>query len=207
MISGQSLRRCVSELRSASAVLFIFSSRMRHTRYWRDWSSGVCSSDLAAGGPRPLSAALARAGLLLVSVCVAAFAVPSLALADDSVPTDWHRAAGLEALLHAPPPENPATICLIDTGVTPTPDLNITARYAYDGGTLDDVRAGPDSPGHGTVVAHFAAAAVNGWGGAGAFPHARISDRKSTRLNSSHANISYAVFCLQKKNTTTLFCF
>src|SRR3712207_8696066 len=28
-------------------------------------------------------------------------------------------------------------------------------------------------------------------------PHAR--DRKSTRLNSSHANISYAVFCLKKK--------
>src|SRR3712207_8619516 len=27
-------------------------------------------------------------------------------------------------------------------------------------------------------------------------------DRKSTRLNSSHANISYAVFCLKKKNTS-----
>src|SRR3712207_8024352 len=27
-----------------------------------------------------------------------------------------------------------------------------------------------------------------------------LKDRKSTRLNSSHANISYAVFCLQKKN-------
>src|SRR3712207_7210069 len=27
-------------------------------------------------------------------------------------------------------------------------------------------------------------------------------DRKSTRLNSSHANISYAVFCLKKKKTT-----
>src|SRR5258707_10966623 len=27
-------------------------------------------------------------------------------------------------------------------------------------------------------------------------------DRKSTRLNSSHANISYAVFCLKKKNNT-----
>src|SRR3712207_7477185 len=26
------------------------------------------------------------------------------------------------------------------------------------------------------------------------------ADRKSTRLNSSHANISYAVFCLKKKN-------
>src|SRR5258707_8047476 len=27
----------------------------------------------------------------------------------------------------------------------------------------------------------------------------RMADRKSTRLNSSHANISYAVFCLKKK--------
>src|SRR3712207_8540487 len=32
----------------------------------------------------------------------------------------------------------------------------------------------------------------------------RKEDRKSTRLNSSHANISYAVFCLKKKNTSTL---
>src|SRR3712207_8556953 len=30
----------------------------------------------------------------------------------------------------------------------------------------------------------------------------RLGDRKSTRLNSSHANISYAVFCLKKKNKT-----
>src|SRR3712207_7750450 len=29
-------------------------------------------------------------------------------------------------------------------------------------------------------------------------------DRKSTRLNSSHANISYAVFCLKKKKQNTL---
>src|SRR5258707_2552620 len=28
------------------------------------------------------------------------------------------------------------------------------------------------------------------------------TDRKSTRLNSSHANISYAVFCLKKKNSS-----
>src|SRR3712207_6984042 len=31
----------------------------------------------------------------------------------------------------------------------------------------------------------------------------RCPDRKSTRLNSSHANISYAVFCLKKKSSTT----
>src|SRR3712207_8848871 len=36
----------------------------------------------------------------------------------------------------------------------------------------------------------------------GVLPHVRLvqADRKSTRLNSSHANISYAVFCLKKKN-------
>src|SRR2546430_17235485 len=37
-----------------------------------------------------------------------------------------------------------------------------------------------------------AAGEVTGWG-----------DRKSTRLNSSHSQISYAVFCLKKKTTTT----
>src|SRR3712207_7584605 len=30
------------------------------------------------------------------------------------------------------------------------------------------------------------------------------ADRKSTRLNSSHANISYAVFCLKKKTSNSL---
>src|SRR3712207_7020662 len=30
-----------------------------------------------------------------------------------------------------------------------------------------------------------------------------LQDRKSTRLNSSHANISYAVFCLKKKKKNT----
>src|SRR3712207_8302366 len=32
-------------------------------------------------------------------------------------------------------------------------------------------------------------------------------DRKSTRLNSSHANISYAVFCLKKKDNSTYLYF
>src|SRR5581483_12196097 len=30
-------------------IFFFFSSRRRHTRYWRDWSSDVCSSDLFTG--------------------------------------------------------------------------------------------------------------------------------------------------------------
>src|SRR5690606_40260627 len=32
---------------------FFFSSRRRHTRFSRDWSSDVCSSDLASTDPRP----------------------------------------------------------------------------------------------------------------------------------------------------------
>src|SRR3712207_6893710 len=35
-------------------------------------------------------------------------------------------------------------------------------------------------------------------------PRDRGEDRKSTRLNSSHANISYAVFCLKKKKHNLL---
>src|SRR3712207_7702004 len=43
-------------------------------------------------------------------------------------------------------------------------------------------QVGHDAGGHGAVVRQVVA-----------------GDRKSTRLNSSHANISYAVFCLKKK--------
>src|SRR5690554_7361599 len=42
-------------------------------------------------------------------------------------------------------------------------------------------------------------AAWNGVGGNG------LTDRKSTRLNSSHVRISYAVFCLKKKKNNTAF--
>src|SRR3712207_8023302 len=35
----------------------------------------------------------------------------------------------------------------------------------------------------------------------------KYKDRKSTRLNSSHANISYAVFCLKKKKLKSFFRF
>src|SRR3712207_8610335 len=35
-----------------------------------------------------------------------------------------------------------------------------------------------------------------------AVPLPAVQDRKSTRLNSSHANISYAVFCLKKKRSS-----
>src|SRR3712207_7738936 len=41
--------------------------------------------------------------------------------------------------------------------------------------------------------------AVRDLAGGEGFEPVEVRDRKSTRLNSSHANISYAVFCLKKK--------
>src|SRR3712207_7057136 len=47
-------------------LLFFFSSRRRHTRYWRDWSSDVCSSDLPnrAGNSRQLPGSKERSAYL-----------------------------------------------------------------------------------------------------------------------------------------------
>src|SRR3712207_7704416 len=58
---------------------------------------------------------------------------------------------------------------------------------------VDDGLGGLEDPVRQPVVAHE-------------LPHVphRVEDRKSTRLNSSHANISYAVFCLKKKQKHTL---
>src|SRR3712207_7535187 len=47
--------------------VFFFSSRRRHTRYWRDWSSDVCSSDLGAAiaGPYPVALLIVVIGMSL----------------------------------------------------------------------------------------------------------------------------------------------
>src|SRR3712207_2245628 len=57
-------------------VFFFFSSRRRHTRYWRDWSSDVCSSDLLGG----LAARMPWAGGLLALGALAAMGLPGLAV-------------------------------------------------------------------------------------------------------------------------------
>src|SRR3712207_7700344 len=63
--------------------------------------------------------------------------------------------------------------------------------------TLAELGLAVASPDDGSPASLFA-----GPGGdpkTGRFEFAITEDRKSTRLNSSHANISYAVFCLKKK--------
>src|SRR3712207_8862696 len=57
-----------------------------------------------------------------------------------------------------------------------------------EGNLIDTIKANVEK------IAHIQIADVPG-------RHEPGTDRKSTRLNSSHANISYAVFCLKKKKT------
>src|SRR3712207_7238639 len=60
---------------------------------------------------------------------------------------------------------------------------------------LDVAVRSPDGRGHGAHDARPEAVEVASDGD----ERLEAQDRKSTRLNSSHANISYAVFCLKKK--------
>src|SRR3712207_8995546 len=114
--------------------MFFFSNRRRHTRYWRDWSSDVCSSDLSFQKNHGLSAdgmvgANTKAKLSSSNICQSS--------------SNSYKSNELQKFIN---------IAETQLGITETGN-NIT----------------------------------------------KYGDRKSTRLNSSHANISYAVFCLKKK--------
>src|SRR3712207_7873288 len=63
--------------------------------------------------------------------------------------------------------------------------LNEVTPYAF-GRSVDNGGSGSSAPD--TAVGGF---------------HGIVADRKSTRLNSRHANISYAVFCLKKKRPSS----
>src|SRR5438045_5305508 len=94
-----------------------------------------------------------------------------------------------------------------DPPTSPTYTLSL-----HDALPIYGVAVAPDAQ---SVAAHgmlFPARGVNGGAELGQQPLAghlqeieagRARDRKSTRLNSSHLGISYAVFCLKKKNKTT----
>ncbi|HVL94410.1 MAG TPA: S8/S53 family peptidase, partial [Solirubrobacteraceae bacterium] len=120
---------------------------------------------------------LSRARLLLALLSFTALAGGDPARADDSVPTEWQRLSRVEPLLTAPEPDNPVAVCVIDSGVNLTPDLQpvVISRTAYDGGDPGDTYPQPNGmTGHGTYVASFIAGQVNGWGSSGTWPRARI---------------------------------
>src|SRR3989442_8977869 len=79
-------------------------------------------------------------------------------------------------------------------------ELLDVARVALHAGGVDAERldARASEPGH--LVAHGGELAVSARGVVSGIEQ----DRKSTRLNSSHVRISYAVFCLKKKKIKTI---
>src|SRR5256885_7449939 len=80
--------------------------------------------------------------------------------------------------------------CTVTSFASPGTEDRCTVVLAYhiDRGEIDGVDVGGHSV---AVVADAPAKMMDGnW---------RVGDRKSTRLNSSHLVISYAVFCLKKK--------
>src|SRR3712207_4086744 len=155
-------RQCTRRCRLVS----FFSSRRRHTRYWRDWSSDVCSSDLSYR-----------------DILEFFFQIHD--------PTTKDRQGN-------------------DVGSDYRSEIFYTSEEQRQ--VAADVIADVDASGlwPGTVVTEVSEAVPfwvaeaqhqdylqrypNGYNCH--FP--RPGDRKSTRLNSSHANISYAVFCLKK---------
>src|SRR3989442_7163693 len=78
-----------------------------------------------------------------------------------------------------------------------------TTLFRSGGGPLSEgaqpVTPGPPAPA-GALYPPLAGGDRPGWGGYSA----PAGDRKSTRLNSSHVRISYAVFCLKKKKNCDL---
>src|SRR5690625_7021466 len=119
-------------------MTFFFSSRRRHTRWPRDWSSDVCSSDLGIENGH----------------------------GDGS----WleHR------------PDYPEVVLERTTAVDHRSFLNIQRSGLDEARKHEHRQTGTE-----TEVEH----------------HDADRDRKSTRLNSSHVAISYAVFCLTEKKS------
>src|SRR5687768_17662094 len=89
------------------------------------------------------------------------------------------------------------------------PYTTLFRSYMPGGGTVEWVTEdaamftkSPDRHMGGTpnIVGAVAFAAATEWLASLGMEEVRDQDRKSTRLNSSHGYISYAVFCLKKKN-------
>src|SRR3712207_7101217 len=160
---------------SGLAVIFFFSSRRRHTRYWRDWSSDVCSSDLEAVITVPAYFEDAQRQATKDAGRIAGLDVKRII----NEPTAAALAYGLDK-------EQDQTILVFDLGGG-TFDVSILEL----GDGVFEVKA---TSGNNHLGGDDFDAKIVEW----MVSEFKKRDRKSTRLNSSHANISYAVFCLKK---------
>src|SRR5207302_6297825 len=99
-------------------------------------------------------------------------------------------------LLILPPPPHSSLFPYTTLFRSPTSVFNISARL----GPSQSSEGSPEVLRKGRIASETAGAAGPGLAtGPKIFPRKTTTDRKSTRLNSSHVKISYAVFCLKKK--------
>src|SRR5690606_39934041 len=131
--------------------------RRRHTRFSRDWSSDVCSSDLQ---PAPNG----QCHLVVVQRTVVTHHI-----VDDGAGFVQRRLGGLHLRVSLGNFRMVVQLDQIQDRGAGLPCCEFDGKHVIDVG--DDV-----------------------------VEHLPQLDRKSTRLNSSHVKISYAVFCLKKKN-------
>ena len=161
-----------TEWRNIEGCIFFFSSRRRHTRYWRDWSSDVCSSDLVQYAyPHPVNTTETGDkhrlnGPLGTYIRSSQFSYLHTVQSAHSHPLNTTE-TGDKYRLHGP----------LDSYIGFS-QVSSVIFIQYNLHTL--IRLTLQKP---EIIT-------------GLMGHL---DRKSTRLNSSHANISYAVFCLKKK--------
>jgi hypothetical protein len=123
---------------------------------------------------------LRRVAAAVGAIAVIAVSAPA-AIADESAtPTTQARAYNADWVPYLDPPEKPAAVCLVDSGVDVTPDTPadspdgpIVKRLALDGGPGTAASATWEGL-HGTRMALVGAAPINGWGAVGFWPGARI---------------------------------
>src|SRR2546430_6445209 len=209
---------------------FFFSSRRRHTRFDCDWSSDVCSSDLGRGrgrerhaprspSPRRRSTSGRAGPVIIESVLTTMDARGAINFAPMGV--EW----GEEEIVIKPFLE---TTTFQNLEATRAAVINLTDDVIlFAQGAIANVQF-PAVPA--TLVRGVVLGAACSWREVEVrtldatpprarivtrvvhrgmrreflgFNRARHADRKSTRLNSSHSQISYAVFCLKKKRHVT----
>src|SRR5256886_6328671 len=161
---------CMWRGRRAERCGFFFSSRRRHTRFDCDWSSDVCSSDLARSGARPRPARARESSRAEES--------RGPQREDDGHRREdrEHREAGEQDLAER---------------------VEQAHQQAAEQRALEAAEAADDDDDEGEQQDLEIGAGIDADDRPADDPAER--DRKSTRLNSSHSQISYAVFCLKKK--------
>src|SRR3712207_264018 len=214
-IRTRNMKRQLITFRRRHHCFLFFSSRRRHTRYWRDWSSDVCSSDLFSMSEPGLGSDVAGIRTKAVKQADGGYVIDgqkmwltnggSSTLVAALVRTD-EGAEKAHQNLTTFLVEKPAGFGEVVPGLTIPGKIDKmgykgvdTTELVFDGyqAKASDILGGAPGKGFSHMMDGVEVGRVNV--AARACGISIRADRKSTRLNSSHANISYDVFCSKKK--------